>query len=227
MTYRTKRIALVAIGLLVILTSLAIAPHPVRSNGTPIATAEMPTPFVVPSPVAPAPPGCTRVKTPYYRFYNEKKESPGSFGSPAASYDIAAVVGDLKLRLCGNDELGGDKRLFLALEAVISNTNPTREVTNDQWASAVSTLVLEDIDWESARMTEEETTPNTRTLYMSDRNNDGTPEVAATKLRQRTSQFLILQVYDRYANRWVELKLRLQCGFQPVFKRAATPTALL
>jgi hypothetical protein len=56
----------------------------------------------------------------------------------------------LRDRLCQTASVGGDPRLWAALDSRINGTNPNAAVTPAQWASYVNALVDTQLDWAHA-----------------------------------------------------------------------------
>lgn len=207
--------------------TVASAPTQSRANVPPLESgAPRPdrpgTAVPLPDPEA----SCARNGVPaHYYFFpvnGEVKETPGAFGSSIDSPQVSVVNDAVKHRLCGDAKVGGDMAFWRALDGTVYGIDPNRPVTDVQWRQEARNMVRS-IDWTKSYFdTEAPTKQGTRTLYMSDKNNDGIPEVGATTLRQRDeSRFLVLTINTGVTQ--VKVKIRLKCGGQPVFEPGQAP----
>jgi hypothetical protein len=149
-------------------------------------------------------------------------ESPQAFGPPVTAGTVAAVNGTLIQRLCGGPVEPGaeprppDRRLFVALDAVVDGGDPNRVLSRSSWASGVDAFVTERAQWTRARLVTRAAPVGTRTYAMVTRPG-ADPLVRATRLTIPTrSRYLVLPVRRAGGGETV-LTLRLACGFQPTF----------
>ena len=152
-------------------------------------------------------------------------EAPLAFGPPVERdgvRTVEAVNGTLIQRLCGGPPDPGrpyrppDRRLFVALDAVINGRDPNRALSRAQWAAGVDAFVTRDARWTRARIVTRDSPAGTRTYAMRTRPG-ADPLVEATRLAVPTrSRYLVLPVRRADGGETV-LTLRLACGFQPTF----------
>lgn len=238
-----ETILLATLGYLVLLIGLVVgryvdAPEP--GPGPPLAppapvlaAAAQPQRLVAaPQPVAPAarvpvPSTCVPAGRRPQSYAGEPGlEHPQAFGPPveaAGSPSVAEVNGELWRRLCGGAPSPGgrvhgpDRRLYVALDAAVNGRDPNRVVSRAQWAAGVDRFIARDALWDRARVVTMTVDPGTATYAMQVRPGNADPLVLRTRLRSgNTSRYLVLPV--RAADGSVAtLRLRLACGFQPVF----------
>jgi len=150
---------------------------------------------------------------------------PLAFGppvEPSGPRRVAEINGTLIQRLCGGVPAPGrprsapDRRLFVALDAVVNGRDPNRVVSREEWAAGVDRLITRDARWEQARVVTRTVPRGTGTYGMRVRPG-ADPLVVRTRLKAPTaSRYLVLPVRGA-TGRVVTLTLRLLCGFQPVF----------
>jgi hypothetical protein len=151
-------------------------------------------------------------------------ESRLAFGppvEPAGPLSTAGVNGVLIQRLCGGYPVPGgpyygpDRRLYLAIDAVVNRRDPNRVVSRGQWAAGVEHFIVRDAQWLRARVVTATVPAGTLTYGMRPRPG-ADPLVVRTRLAKRTaSRFLVLPVRSARGST-VTLTLRLPCGFQPL-----------
>lgn len=143
----------------------------------------------------------------WYYYFDQTKESEGSFGSTAVRDSNAAV----KQELC--NRIVRDSVFFKVVQHLC-------EVDSGQaWVATGSidpAAVIKCIDWERSSVDVSTAPLGAWTLAMNDWDGDGIPSVRATSLVNRTSLYLMLYFKGGVAPTW----LRLPCGFQPVFADA-------
>ena len=210
---RTRRLGWLCLLVLTAIFGLLVLP--------PLAT---PDPTV---PVAKQPPGTSHLVAPqcgnldvpsHYYTYEKGKESDNAFGPKVRATN---ATDELRRRLCGYttpDGLvaSGDWALLLALQGMVDGTNPNRPLTLQQWQEQVWEFT-ERIDWDRYYIVHEDARRESLfTLYMT-----GTPGTQPAihsywKGSQRASTYLLISVKQRSGD-YSKLKLRLDCGFQPVY----------
>jgi len=149
-------------------------------------------------------------------------ESPQAFGPPVEARTVEAVNGTLIQRLCGGPPEPGaaprppDRRLFVALDAVVNGRDPNRAISRASWSAGVDAFITRDAQWTRARVVTRAAPAGTRTYAMVVRPG-ADPLVRATRLSAPTrSRYLVLPV-RRASGGEAALTLRLACGFQPTF----------
>lgn len=149
-------------------------------------------------------------------------ESPQAFGPPVAARTVEAVNGTLIQRLCGGPPEPGaayrapDRRLFVALDAVVNGRDANRSLSRASWSAGVDAFITRDAQWTRARIVTRAAPVGTRTYGMVVRPG-ADPVVRATRLAVPTrSRYLVLPV-RRAGGGEAVLTLRLACGFQPTF----------
>jgi hypothetical protein len=152
-------------------------------------------------------------------------EAPLAFGPPVergGPRSVEAVNGLLIQRLCGGIAEPGDpyhppdRRLFVALDAVVNGRDPNRAISRVEWAAGVDGFITRDGQWTRARIVTRDAPAGTRTYGMRVRPG-ADPLVERTRLVEPTrSRYLVLPV-RRADGTEVVLTLRLACGFQPAF----------
>jgi hypothetical protein len=155
-------------------------------------------------------------------------EAPLAFGPPVepdGPRPVEAVNGTLIQRVCGGIPEPGqpyhppDRRLFVALDAVVNGRDPNRAVSRAEWAAGVDGFITRDARWTRARIVTRDAPIGTRTYGMLVRPGQD-PLVVSTRLVVATrSRYLLLPV-RRAAGGETALILRLACGFQPTFPPA-------
>ena len=141
------------------------------------------------------------------------------------------VMDELKNRLCGyrtpgGAPVGGDWSLLLALQGIVDGTDPNRQLTLSQWQEEVLDFT-DRVDWDVYRIVREDTPRESPyTLYMTGKKGKQ-PTIHASRVeRQRPSTYLLISVREKDGD-IAKLRLRLECGFQPVFLHIETaPKAL-
>lgn len=150
-------------------------------------------------------------------------EAPLAFGPPVTGA-VETVNGTLIQRLCGIPQPGQparapDRRLFVALDAVVNGRDPNRAIPRAEWAAGVDAFITRDAQWTRARIVTRAAPAGTRTYGMRVRAGQD-PLVEPTRLRNATrSSYLVLPV-SRAGGGETVLTLRLACGFQPTFPPA-------
>lgn len=165
---------------------------------------------------------------PYFYTYEEPKESKHAFGPKVRPQH---VMDELKNRLCGyrtpgGAPVGGDWSLLLALQGIVDGTDPNRQLTLSQWQEEVLDFT-DRVDWDVYRIVREDTPRESPyTLYMTGKKGKQ-PTIHASRVeRQRPSTYLLISVREKDGD-IAKLRLRLECGFQPVFLHIETaPKAL-
>ena len=147
-----------------------------------------------------------------------------AFGPPAElrrTLSVAKINGELWRRLCGGAAVPGgpvrepDRRLFVAIDAVLNRRDPNRAISRADWAAGVDRFISRDALWANARVVRRTVPRGAATFAMQVRPR-GDPLVLRTQLSApKTGRYLLLPA--RTASGSVQtLTLRLQCGFQPV-----------
>jgi hypothetical protein len=139
------------------------------------------------------------------------KTGPNSFGPPVDRAHAAEV---LRLRLCETPSIGGDQRLWAALDSRINGTNPNAAVTPAQWASYANALVDTQLDWAHAVVQEFTYLTPAHTQQMLQTQ---VPYIQTTAGNTGLQWFLVIKAHPRNGSGAVTLRLRLECGFQPYF----------
>lgn len=154
-------------------------------------------------------------------------EAPLAFGPPVevgGPRSVQAVNGLLIQRLCGGIAEPGDpyrppdRRLFVALDAMLTGRDPNRPIPRADWGRGVDRFITEEAQWTRATIVTQDAPAGTRTYGMRVRPG-ADPLVEATRTTRPTrSRYLVLPVL-RADDTVVTLTLRLACGFQPTFPR--------
>jgi hypothetical protein len=147
-----------------------------------------------------------------------------AFGPPvevAGPVSVAEVNGELWRRLCGGVAVPGgpphgpDRRLYVALDAVVNGRDPNRAISRAEWAAGVDRFIARDARWDRARIVTRTLPPGTVTFAMRVRPGADPLVVRTTLTAATTSRHLELPV-RRTDGRTATLTLRLPCGFQPI-----------
>ena len=148
---------------------------------------------------------------PHFYTFDGPKTAPNTFGPPVDRAHAAEV---LRVRLCETPSIGGDQRLWAALDSRINGTNPNAAVEPAQWAAYANALVDTQLDWAHAAV--EELTyhapPQTQQMLQTQ-----VPYIQTTAGNTGPSWFLVINAHQRNGSGTVTLRLRLECGFQPYF----------
>jgi hypothetical protein len=175
----------------------AAPPHakPAKTQGTSATAKCIPTPHLVA----------------HFYTFDRPKTAPNTFGPPVDRAHAAEV---LRLRLCETPSVGGDQRLWAALDSRINGTNPNAAVPPAQWASYANALVDTQLDWAHAAVQELTylTPPHTQQMLQTQ-----VPYIQTTTGNTGPQWFLVIKAHQRNGSGTVTLTLRLQCGFQPYF----------
>jgi hypothetical protein len=211
-----RRAALLGLPIALALGGLLVLP-PLASTDAPQPTAQLaPT-----SPVTPSPPQsfCDNPGSPHYYTYEKTgKESEHAFGPPV-THNVKTELAD---RLCGytvpgtNRRVGGDEALLRALTAKADGTDANRTLTPEQAAAEARDFLLR-LDWRGSSLVIQASRPKKsfRTMYMVG-TPDTAPRIRTTRIDD-TPESTYLQIpVRRHDGKIVVLKLRLECGFQPV-----------
>jgi hypothetical protein len=168
---------------------------PAEIQGTPATVKCIPTPHLVA----------------HFYTFDGPKTAPLTFGPPVDRAHAAEV---LRLRLCETPSIGGDQRLWAALDSRINGTNPNAAVTPAQWASYANALVDTQLDWAHAAVQELTylTPPHTQQMLQTP-----VPYIQTTAGNTGSQWFLVIKAHQRNGSGTVTLRLRLECGFQPYF----------
>jgi len=170
-------------------------------------------------------PTCVTARTvPYSYATAPQAQHQRAFGPPVEPHrplSVAKINGELWRRLCGGAAVAGgplrepDRRLFVAIDAVLNRRDPNRAISRAEWAAGVDRFISRDALWARARVVRRTLPRGTATLAMQVRPR-GDPLVLRTRLSApKTGRYLLLPA--RTASGSVQtLTLRLQCGFQPV-----------
>jgi len=221
---------------LVLLISLAVARHPVPAGSarTPVVATLLGAPRPVAVVQRQALTTCVTART----VPESYAAAPGvrqrlAFGPPvqATGPNAAAEVnGELWHRLCGGVGMAGgrphrpDRRLYVAIDAVVNRRDPNRVVSQAEWAAGVARFIVHDALWDRARLVTR-TAPRGAVTFGMGVRPGADPLVVRTRLAAANrSSYLVLPVRDA-GGRVVTLTLRLPCGFQPTFIPAATRPA--
>jgi hypothetical protein len=215
-------------------TTPTATPGPAPALPPPAARAAVPPPdpVGVPAPAAAAPglvPTCVGPRTaPRSYAGGPGVEAPFAFGppvEPGGPRMVETVNGTLIQRLCGGIADAGqaarppDRRLFVALDAVVNGRDPNRVISRAAWAAGVDDFITRQAQWTRARIVTRDAPVGTRTYAMRIRPG-ADPLVEPTRLLAPTrSRYLVLPVH-RAAGGETVLMLRLACGFQPTFPPA-------
>ena len=168
---------------------------PAKSQGTPATVKCIPTPHLAA----------------HFYTLDRPKTAPNTFGPPVDRAHAAEV---LRLRRCETPGIGGDQRLWAALDSRINGTNPNAAVTSAQWASYANALVDTQLDWADAAVQEFTylTPPHTQQMLQT-----RVPYIQTTAGNTGSQWFLVIKAHQRNGSGTVTLRLRLECGFQPYF----------
>jgi hypothetical protein len=174
---------------------LPLHAKPAKTQGTPATVECIPTPHLAA----------------HFYTFDGPKTGPNAFGPPVDRAHAAQV---LRLRLCQTPSVGGDQRLWAALDSRINGTNPNAALTPAQWASYANALVNTQLDWAHAAVQEftYRTPAHTQLMLQTP-----VPEIQATTGTTGPSWFLVINAHQRNGSGTVTLRLRLECGFQPYF----------
>lgn len=160
---------------------------------------------------------------PYFYTYEGPKESKHAFGPKVRPQH---VMDELKNRLCGyrtpgGAPVGGDWSLLLALQGIVDGTDPNRKLTLSQWQDEVLDFT-DRIEWDAHYVVHEDAQRESPyTLYMTGKK-DAQPTIHVSRVdRQRASTYLLISVREKDGDT-AKLRLRLECGFQPVFLHIET-----
>lgn len=199
--------AIIAAGLILALISILTRgssrsgpapPHakPAKTQATPATVKCIPTPHLVA----------------HFYTLDGPKTAPDTFGPPVDRAHAAEV---LRLRLCETPSIGGDQRLWAALDSRINGTNPNAAVTPAQWASYANALVDTQLDWAHAAVQELTylTPPHTQQMLQT-----RVPYIQTTAGNTGSQWFLVIKAHQRNGSGTATLRLRLECGFQPYFQ---------
>jgi hypothetical protein len=168
---------------------------------------------------------CVTTQTvPYAYATAPEAQRQRAFGPPVEPdrpLTVAKINGELWRRLCGGAAVPGgpvrgpDRRLFVAIDAVLNRRDPNRAISQAEWATGVERFISRDAIWANARVVRRTMPRGTATFAMQVRPR-GDPLVLRTRLSApKTGRYLLLPA--RTASGSVQtLTLRLQCGFQPV-----------
>jgi len=147
----------------------------------------------------------------HFYTFDHPKTAPNTFGP---SVDRAHAADVLRDRLCQTPSVGGDPRLWAALDSRINGTNPNAAVTPAQWASYANALVDTQLDWTHAAVQELTYVTPAHTQQMLQ---TPVPYIEATTGNTGPQWFLVIKAHQRNGSGTVTLRLRLECGFQPYF----------
>lgn len=223
-----RRRALVLVAFLLTVAGLVFATAFTKvTYVAPPAIAEVSTP----TPVPPPKPDCYSPHASHNYADAPKgsgpqdKERENSFGKSASFSQGSTgflrslvVAGELKLRLCGNEDIGGDCRLLTALQSKVDKTDKNANIcAHDTWATEVANFEAR-INWTSAKIVyvDYEPTATVHTMYMVRGPPGQVPTVYETAQTGVGSNFLSIDV-QRLDGSTVTLMLRLRCGFQPTW----------
>lgn len=160
-----------------------------------------------------------------YTYYADAdgKESPHAFGPPILSEAEEAAT-DLKSllplakdrtieRLCGTDQLGGDPKLFLAIESAVNPTlDPNRQISRAEHAERLDDLLAR-IEWDRSEVIR--AGPVQGELSMAMYGQGAGIRIRAVEPRPQSDLYLALYVRkDGGDSR--SIVLRLRCGDQPL-----------
>jgi hypothetical protein len=174
---------------------VSLRAEPAKTQGTPATVKCIPTPHLVA----------------HFYTFDRPKTAPNTFGPPV---DRARAADVLRHRLCETPSIGGDQRLWAALDSRINGTNPNASVTPAQWASYANALVDTQLDWAHAAVQEFTylTPPQTQQMLQTP-----VPYIQTTAGSTGSQWFLVIKAHQRNGSGTVTLRLRLECGFQPYF----------
>lgn len=143
----------------------------------------------------------------WYYYFDQTKESEGSFGSTAVRDSDAAV----KQELC--DRIVRDSVFFKVIQYLCETDSGQAWVAT---GSIDPAAVIKCIDWKRSYVTESTAPLGAWTLSMNDWDGDGIPSLRAISLIHKTSPYLMLYFKGGTTPVW----LRLPCGFQPILAGA-------
>lgn len=215
----TRRVAYACLPVLAVLFGLLVLP-PLSSsvNTTPATAQEQPKTELPPLECG------DLAAPPHFYTYESPKESKHAFGPRVVP---ANATEELWNRLCGfiapdGTIVGGDWALLQALRSKVDDINPNHTLTMGQWQKEVRDFT-DRIDWKRYRVVRESSHHEPEyTLYMTGKRGSQ-PIVHAGKVnRQRSSTYLLLTVKQRSGD-VAKLRLRLECGLQPVYDYSAEP----
>lgn len=151
---------------------------------------------------------------PHYFFGDEPKEGENSFGPAAEGEATEEMIEELVVRLCGDGEThSGDPALFAAIQAAANPfLDSNRELTRQEWRDQLAEFVAS-IKVEESSVTSQ--VDGDTTMMMVDGDNER-PRIEATPYDTgRGGNFLVLVLQS--SNEENTLRLRAECGFQPVW----------
>ncbi len=225
-----RRMALLALPVAAALGALLVLPPLASTDVAPQPAAAQSVTPNVPTPPHSDPESLCGVRTrPHHYTFDAGKESEHAFGPPVKT----SVKLELTRRLCGyldhnrQEVVGGDEALLRALTAMADGTDANRTLTPEQ-AAAEARDFTSRLVWEDSRLVIQAPRPNRPvwTLFMID-GPGNVPRIRDKWLPDTPeSDYLEIPV-RRHDGTIVVLRLRENCGFQPVYSSAKdTPKGL-
>lgn len=212
-----RQIAWAGLPVLAALGALLVLPPLASTDATPQPAATQSVPNV---PTPPHPEDICGIRSaPHYYTYEAGKESEHAFGRPVTRN----VKTELVERLCGyldtdrQEVVGGDEALLRALTAMSDGTDANRTLTREQAAAEARDFVSR-LDWDKSYLVLQAARPNQPlwTLFMV--GTPGTAPVVHDQWMADTPESTYLEIPVRqHDGKVIVLRLRLKCGFQPVY----------
>jgi hypothetical protein len=208
-----RRAAWIGLPLLAALFALLVLP-PLASTNAPQSVAQL-----VPTTPSPSQNLCGSLGRPYYYTYESGKESDHAFGRPV-THNVKAELTD---RLCGyvnpatRQRVGGDEALLRALSAMADGTDANRVLTPEQQLTEARDF-LSRLVWRDSYLVLQAARPKKPlwTLFMV--GTPGSPPRIHDYWMPDTPESTYLEIpVRRHDGKIVVLKLRRECGFQPVY----------